>query len=77
MEGYFPNWSEEVFVIKRVKNSVLWTYVIEDLNSEKTVGVFYEKELQKANQNLELKKQQRKIYDNLFNSWIDKKDIIL
>ena len=57
MEGYFPNWSEEVFVIKRVKNSVLWTYVTEDLNSEKTVGVFYEKELQKANQNLELKKQ--------------------
>ena len=57
MKGYFPNWSEEVFVIKRVKNSVLWTYVIENLNSEKTVGVFYEKELQKANQNLELKKQ--------------------
>ena len=57
MKGYFPNWSEEVFVIKRVKNSVLWTYVIEDLNSEKTVGVLYEKELQKANQNLELKKQ--------------------
>ena len=57
VKGYFPNWSEEVFVIKRVKNSVLWTYVIEDLNSEKSVGVFYEKELQKANQNLELKKQ--------------------
>ena len=27
-----------------------WTYEINDLNSEKIVGVFYEKELQKTNQ---------------------------
>ena len=31
-EGYTPNWSEEVFVIKKVKNTVPWTYVINDLN---------------------------------------------
>ena len=24
-KGYVPNWSEEVFVIKKVKNTVLWT----------------------------------------------------
>ena len=30
-KGYVPNWSEEVFVIKKVKNTVLWTYVITDL----------------------------------------------
>ena len=48
-EGYTPNWSE-VFVIKNVKNTVLWTYVIEDLNSEEIVGTFFEKELQKTNQ---------------------------
>ena len=34
-KGYIPNWSEEVFVIKKVKNSVLWTYVISNLKSEK------------------------------------------
>ena len=45
-----PHWSEEVFVIKKVKNTVLWTYVIMDLNSEDIVGTFYEKEFQNTNQ---------------------------
>ena len=30
-KGYTPNWSEEVFVIKEIKNTVPWTYVINDL----------------------------------------------
>ena len=42
---YTPNWSEEVFVIKKVKNTVPWTYVMNDLNGEETIGTFYEKEL--------------------------------
>ena len=46
-KGYTPNWSEEVFVIKKVKNTVLWTYVINDLNGEEIMGTYYEKELQK------------------------------
>ena len=33
-EGYIPNWSEEIFVIKKVKNAVPWTYAINDLNGE-------------------------------------------
>ena len=49
-KGYTPNWSEEVFVIKKFKNTVPWTYVISDLNGEKIIGTFYEKELQKTNQ---------------------------
>ena len=49
-KGYAPNWSEEVFVIKKVKNTVPWTYVINDLNGEEIMGTFYEKELQKTNQ---------------------------
>ena len=49
-KGYTPNWSEEVFVIKKVKNTVPWTYVINDLNDEETIGTFYEKELLKTNQ---------------------------
>ena len=48
--GYVPNWSEKGFVIKKVKNTVLWTYVFGDLKGEEIVGIFYEKELQKANQ---------------------------
>ena len=32
-KGYTPNWSEEVFVIKEVRKTVSWTYVISDLNN--------------------------------------------
>ena len=42
-KGYTPNWSEEVFVISKIKNTVPWTYVINDLNSEEIIGTFYEK----------------------------------
>ena len=49
-KGYTPNWSEEVFIIKRVKNTVSWTYVINDLNGEKVTGTFYKKELQKSSE---------------------------
>ena len=45
-EGYTPNWFDEVFVIKEVKNTVPWTYVINDLNGEEIIGTIYEKELQ-------------------------------
>ena len=64
-----------------------WTYAIQDLNGEETVGTFYEKELQKTNQTdftteKVLKKKgyelyvKREGYDNLFNSWVDKKYIV-
>ena len=46
-KGYTPNWSEEIFVIKKIKNTVPWTYVISDLNGEEITGTFYENELQK------------------------------
>ena len=39
-KGYVPSWSEEVFVIKKVKNTVLWVYVISDLEGKKIVGTF-------------------------------------
>ena len=47
-KGYTPNWSEEVFIIKEVKNTVRWTYAIFGLIGDKIVGTFYEKELQKT-----------------------------
>ena len=65
-----------------------WTYVIGDIKGEKIVGTFYKKELQKANQK-ELKVEENKdkekanklyvkwkSYDNTFDSWINKKDIV-
>ena len=55
--GYALNWSEEVFVISKIKNTVSWTYVVSDLNGEKITGGFYEKEFKKIVQkNLEQKK---------------------
>ena len=87
VKGYMPNWSEEVFVIKKVKNTVPWTYVINDLNGEEIKGTFYEKELQKTNQEeFRIEKVIRrkgdklyvkwKGYDNSFNSWIDKGNLV-
>ena len=40
---YMPNWSEEVFIISKIKNTVPWTYVINDLNGKEIIGTFYEK----------------------------------
>ena len=40
-----PNWSEEVFVIKKVKNTVPWAYIINGLNGEEIIETFYEKKL--------------------------------
>ena len=86
-KGYMPNWSEEVFVIKKIKNTVRRTYVINDLNGEEIIGTFYEKELQKTNQEeFRIEKVIRrkgdklygkwKGYDNSFNSWIDKGNLV-
>ena len=48
-KGHVSNWSEEVSVITKVKNTVLQTYVASDLNGEKIVDKFYKNELQKIN----------------------------
>ena len=70
--------------MEKVKNAVPLTYVINDLNGEKLIGTFYEKELKKANQrefriDQVIKKKGDKLYvkrkscDSSFKSWIDKK----
>ena len=86
-KGYMPNWSEEIFIIKKTKNTVPWTYVINDLNGKEIIGTFYENELQDTKQNefrMEnvIKRKGDKLYvkwkgyDNSFNNWIDKKHIV-
>ena len=47
---YTLNWSEEVFVISNIKNTVPWTYVINDLSGEEISWSFYEKQLPKTSQ---------------------------
>ena len=60
-KGYTPNWCDEVFVIKKVKSTIPWAYVISDLNGEEIVEMFYEKELLKANQEeLRIEKEKRR-----------------
>ena len=49
-KGYTPSWSEEIFIVSKIKNTVRWTYTISDLNGEEITGSFYEKELQNTNQ---------------------------
>ena len=46
-KGYTQNWSEEVFIISKIKNTVPWSYVISDLNGEPNAGSFYEKNCRK------------------------------
>ena len=86
VKRYTQKWSEEVFIVSKIKKTVPWTYVIRDLNGEKIAGSFYEKELQKTSQEkfrIEkvLKRKGDKLYvkwegyDNSFNSWINKKDL--
>ena len=49
-KGYAPNWSEEVFVVSKIKNTIPWSYVVNDLRGEEVTGSFYEKKLQKTSQ---------------------------
>ena len=86
-KGYTPKWSEEVFVIKKNKNTMPWTYVINNLNGGEIVGMFYEKKIAKKNQEKFrteklIRRKGDKLYvkqkdfNNSFNSWIHEKDIV-
>ena len=76
-------------MVSKIKNtvSVFKNYAIGDLNGEGITGSFYEKELQKTNQEefrIEkvIKRKGDKLYikskgyDDSFNSWINKEDIV-
>ena len=74
-------------MIKKVKNTVPWTCIISDLNEQEIVRTFFQKELQKTNQKkfrIEkvIQRKDNKLYikwkgyNSLFNSYINKKDIV-
>ena len=46
--GYTPNWSTEIFIVDKINDTVSYKYNIKDLNGEKIIGSFYDKELQKT-----------------------------
>ena len=87
LKDTLKNWSEEAFVVSKIKDTLPQRYVINDLSGGKIAGSSYEKELQKTNQKkyrIEkvIKRKGDKLYvkwkgyDNSFNNWIDKKDIV-
>ena len=69
-KGYTLNWSEEVFAIKKVKNTVPWAYVINDLKGKEIIERFCEKELQKTSQQeFRIEKVIKRIGDKLYVKW--------
>ena len=47
-KGCTQNWSQKVFIIGEIKDTVRWTYAISDINGQPITGSFYKKELQKT-----------------------------
>ena len=85
-KGYAHNWSEEVFTVGIIKNTVSLTYAIGDLIGKPIAGSFYQKELQitspeKFGIEKVIKRKVDKLYvrwkryDNSLNKWINKKDL--
>ena len=86
-KGYTHNWSEEDFVVSKMNDTVLRTYVFSDLNGKPITGRFYEKVLQKTIQEkfsiekiikrkgVNCTSNEKNGCNNSFNSWINKKDL--
>ncbi|CAK1598248.1 unnamed protein product [Parnassius mnemosyne] len=48
-KGYTPNWSTEIFKIRKLQNTIPTTYLIEDtIRGQQILGGFYTQELQKT-----------------------------
>ena len=87
LKDILPIGQKFLLLAKLKKKTVPWTYVINDLNGEEIAGIFYKNELQKTNQkNFKIEKVIKKkenklyvkwkVYDNSFNSWFGKSDLI-
>ena len=49
-KGYLPNWSEELYLVDKVQNTIPITYTLKGLLEQQIEGSFYEQELQKSYQ---------------------------
>ena len=69
-KAYSQNWSEEVFVVSKIRNTVPWTYVISDLNGGPIDRTFYEQEFQKRNQKeFRIEKATKRKGEKLYVKW--------
>ena len=60
-KGYVPNWSEKICLIKNVKNTVPWTYIVSYLKREEIIATFHKKKFKKQiKKSLELKSNKGK-----------------
>lgn len=87
-KGYTPNWSNEVFKIRKVRNTNPTTYILEDQEGNEIQGGFYKYEIQKVKHpdiylvEKVLRRKQNKIYvkwlglNNQHNSWINKNELV-
>ena len=86
-KGYTTRWTEEIFIVSKIKGTNPVTYEVTDLNGELVKGSFYEQELQKTEQEVYriekiLKRKGSKLYVKWlnygpqFNSWIDESDLV-
>lgn len=80
-KGYLPNWSREIFCVKRILSTQPVTYVLEDQNEEVIKGSFYEEELQRVSGRPEvykvekiLKKRKRAGREQYLVKWLDYPD---
>ena len=85
-KGYTPNWSNEIFKIKKVQMTNPTTYILEDEEKKPILGGFYEKELQKVTYpdvylvEKVIKRKRNKVLVKWLglpsskNSWIDSKN---
>ena len=84
-KGYLPNWSEEIFSILEVNDTLPTTYKLQDGSGEVLEGSFYTEELQKTQQEIyriEKVVKKKKIngiehalvkysgYSDKFNEWL-------
>ncbi|KAJ8914742.1 hypothetical protein NQ315_017453 [Exocentrus adspersus] len=87
-KGYTPNWSSEIFIIRKIRLSNPTTYLLQDEAGKEITGGFYELELQKAKHpdahlvEKVLRKKGNKVfvkwlgYNDKHNSWIDSNNVL-
>lgn len=86
-KGYTPNWSNEIFTIRKAQYTNPRTYLLEDHSGEQILGSFYSEELQKVKYpdmylvEKVLRRKGSKVYvkflglNNNHNAWINKSDL--
>lgn len=87
-KGYLPNWTNEIFVVSSIKNTLPVTYTLNDYKGEPIEGSFYTFELQKTKfdnvylvEKIIKKKGDRLLvkwlgFSGEHSSWVNKNDII-